>query len=100
MPLFLINARDRAGSLDLRMANRADHLDWAAGFADRIAVAGPVFAEDGETMAGSTFVISFDTLAEARAWAAEDPYAKAGLFDRVEVAAFKWSIGSGKPSDG
>ena len=50
-------------------------------------------------MAGSTFVISFDGLEDARAWAAEDPYAKVGLFDRVEVIPFRWTLGGGKPAD-
>jgi len=98
MALFLINARDKADSLDLRLATRQAHLDWAASLKDRIAMAGPVFLDDGTTMAGSTFVMSFDTLDEAHAWAAQDPYAVAGLFDRVEVAPFNWSIGDGKPA--
>ncbi|MCF6329394.1 MAG: YciI family protein [Henriciella sp.] len=97
MPLFLINARDKAGSLDLRLANRTAHLAWAAEFENQIAMAGPVFTDDGETMAGSTFVISFDTRNDAIAWAESDPYAKAGLFDHVEIALFKWSLGAGKP---
>lgn len=98
MALFLINARDKADSLDLRLATRQAHLDWAASFKDRIAMAGPVFKDDGTTMAGSTLVMSFDTLDEARAWAAQDPYAVAGLFDRVEIVPFNWSIGDGKPT--
>ncbi|WP_300377766.1 YciI family protein [Henriciella sp.] len=97
MPLFLINARDKAGSRDVRMDNRPAHLEWAGQYADRIHMAGPVFAEDGETFAGSTFVIEFDSLEEVRDWAAEDPYAKAGLFDRVEIVPFKWLLGKGKP---
>ena len=95
MALFLINARDKADSLDLRLANREAHLAWAGTFADKIAMAGPVFLDDGKTMAGSTFVIAFDTLAEAQDWAANDPYAKAGLFERVEIIPFRWLLGSG-----
>ena len=81
------------------MATRQAHLDWAASHKHRIAMAGPVFLDDGTTMAGSTFVISFDSLEDARAWAAEDPYAKVGLFDRVEVIPFRWTLGGGKPAD-
>jgi len=77
---------------------------WPTGrpgaYGQQIAMAGPVFAEDGESMIGSTFVIAFDTLNEARVWAAADPYARAGLFARVEIAPFKWLLGAGKPSDG
>ncbi len=99
MPLFLINARDKANSTDLRLANRQDHLTWAAKVADRMAMGGPVLSPDGETMIGTTFVMEFDDLAAVQAWAADDPYAKAGLFDQVEIIPFKWLIGDG-PSDG
>lgn len=100
MPLFIINARDKADSLELRLATRDAHLDWAEGYLDRIAMAGPVFAPDGKTMAGSTFVIDFESLDEAQDWASADPYAKAGLFETTEVALFNWSLGLGKSVDG
>ncbi|MEM1037237.1 MAG: YciI family protein [Pseudomonadota bacterium] len=95
MGLFLINARDKAGSLDVRMANRDAHLAYAKGQMDRIKVAGPVLNEAGE-MAGSTLIMEFETLDDAQAWAANDPYAKAGLFEHVEVIAYKWLLGEGK----
>ena len=97
MPLFLVNARDKPDSLALRMENRPDHLDWAKAHAGKIRMAGPVFADDGESFAGSTFVVEFDTLDDAKRWAAEDPYAKAGLFASVEIVPFKWLLGEGKP---
>ncbi len=99
MPLFLINARDKAGATELRLANRQAHLEWAGEFSHKIAMAGPVLSDDGETMVGSTFVIEFDSLDDAKSWAAEDPYAKAGLFDRTEIIPFIWLIGDG-PSNG
>ena len=97
MGLYIVYCRDKPGAVDMRLANRPAHLEWAGGFADRIAMAGPMFAEDGETFAGSLFVIEFDSEAEVRAWAADDPYAKAGLFERVEISPFKWVIGDGRP---
>lgn len=99
MPLFLVNARDKVGSVDTRLATREAHLNWASGYSDQIAMAGPVLSEDGETMIGSTFVIELESLDAAKAWAADDPYAKAGLFERTEIIPFKWLIGTG-PSNG
>ncbi|MEO0983550.1 MAG: YciI family protein [Pseudomonadota bacterium] len=96
MALYLVNARDKAGALDLRMATREAHLAWAGAHADKILMAGPVFLDDGETMAGSTFVLEMDSLAAVRAWAAEDPYAQAGLFETVEIRPFRWAIGEGR----
>ena len=99
MPLFLINARDKADALELRLANREAHLAWAGQYRAQIAMAGPVFRADGTTMAGSTFVMSFDSLEEAKAWAADDPYAKAGLFAAVEIVPFRWLLGTGPQSE-
>lgn len=98
MALFLIHALDKPGSKDVRMANRPEHLDWAAAHADKIAMAGPMFEDDGETFKGSCFVIEFDTLEEVKAWQAEDPYVKAGLFGQVSITPFRWVIGEGKPA--
>ena len=99
MPLFLVNARDKAGSSDLRQATRQAHLEWAGDYRHKIAMAGPVLSNNGDTMIGSTFVIEFETLDEAKIWAAEDPYAIAGLFERTEIIPIIWLIGDG-PSDG
>ncbi|MEL7547016.1 MAG: YciI family protein [Pseudomonadota bacterium] len=100
MPLYLINARDKVDSLDLRIATRTEHLNWVGNALDKVLMAGPVLAEDESTMAGSTFVIEAESLEAARRWAAEDPYKKAGLFDRVEIIPFKWTIGDGPKPNG
>ncbi|MEO0449724.1 MAG: YciI family protein [Pseudomonadota bacterium] len=99
MPLFLINARDKDDRSELRLATRKAHLEWAGDARHRIAMAGPVLSDDGEKMQGSTFVIEFENLDDAKAWAAEDPYAKAGLFKSTEITPFIWLIGDG-PRDG
>jgi len=99
MPLFMIYALDRPDSRDLRMAHRAAHLDWAAAFAERIAMAGPVFAEDGDTFAGSVFILECESLDAARAWHAQDPYVRAGLFETVDIRPVRWLLGDG-PANG
>ena len=52
MPLFLVNARDKANSSDLRQATRQAHLEWAGEFRHKIAMAGPVLSDDSQTMIG------------------------------------------------
>lgn len=99
MPLFLINARDRKGALDVRLANRSAHLDYAKALGDKLLVGGPVIDEDGEAMIGSTIIIEAGSLAEARSWSENDPYAKAGLFETVEVREYKWVLGAAKPDE-
>lgn len=47
-------------------------------------------------MIGSVFLVEADDLASAKALAEQDPYNKAGVFDRVDVRETKWLIGQGK----
>ncbi|MEM9739328.1 MAG: YciI family protein [Pseudomonadota bacterium] len=95
MAQYLVYCVDKPGALDVRMANRPAHLEWAKSYPDRILMGGPVFASDGETFAGSVFVIEGDSLKDIESWAEEDPYAKAGLFERVEIRPYKWLLGDG-----
>lgn len=90
MPLFAVICRDRPGHLDTRKANRADHLAYieATGV---VAMAGP-FLEGGE-MCGSLVILDVADLAAAQAWAAGDPYARAGLFEAVTITEWKKVIG-------
>ena len=97
MPLYLINARDKPGSQELRANSRPDHLDYLRAAGERVRMAGPVFREDGKTVAGSAILIACDSLEAAELWAAQDPYAHAGLFQSVEILPFKWVLGEGGP---
>ncbi len=83
--------RDRPGALAVRMENRPAHVDYlkATGVVE---MAGPFLNEAGE-MTGSLIVLEVASLAEARAWAAADPYAKAGLFEEVRIQEWKKVIG-------
>jgi uncharacterized protein YciI len=93
MALFHVMALDKPGALDIRMANRPAHLDWASSQPDHIRLAGPVFADDGETFAGSVFLIEAEDEAALHTFLSSDPYQKAGLFGSVDIRPFKWVIG-------
>ncbi|WP_151719027.1 YciI family protein [Gemmobacter serpentinus] len=83
--------KDKAESLPIRLENRAAHLDHikASGVVE---MAGPFLNEAGE-MCGSLVVLEVETLDQARDWAANDPYAKAGLFEHVQITEWKKVIG-------
>jgi uncharacterized protein YciI len=55
-------------------------------------MAGPFLSAEGE-MVGSLIILSVGSVDEAREWAANDPYAKAGLFQSVDVREWKKVIG-------
>ena len=89
MPFVLI-CRDRPGALQTRLDNRAAHLAYVDE-TGVVSIAGPLI-RDGQ-MAGSLVILSVESRAEAEAWAAGDPYAKAGLFESVEIEEWKRVIG-------
>jgi uncharacterized protein YciI len=89
--LYALVCTDRPGRLEVRKANREAHLAYLAE-TGVVTQAGPLLDPAGE-MAGSLVVIDVDTQDAAEAWAASDPYAKAGLFERVEIKAWRKVIG-------
>lgn len=93
---YAIISEDVENSLPLRMQARPAHLARveALNAAGRLVIAGPHPAIDDENpgdagFSGSLIVARFDTLAEAEAWAAEDPYVAAGVYRKVTVKPFK-----------
>ena len=85
--LFVITAIDKDNSLALRMATRAAHFEYAKQ-TGAIRLGGPFLDDKGE-MAGSMIICEAVDLAAAKAWAANDPYAKAGLFASSDVRPWK-----------
>jgi uncharacterized protein YciI len=92
--LYVLYCRDRADAAAVRAENRPAHLAWAK-TTTLIRMAGPLLADDGETMIGSLFVVEAEDLASVRRFNAEDPYTRAGLFERVEIHPFRWLLGDG-----
>jgi uncharacterized protein YciI len=82
---------DKPGHLQTRLENRAAHLDHISS-SGIVEMAGPFLDADGQ-MIGSLVVLTVDSLADAEAWAAADPYAKAGLFDSVTIREWKKVVG-------
>jgi uncharacterized protein YciI len=91
--LFCLTGTDKPGSLDLRLANRDAHLTyWLE--AGCVRLGGPFTNDEGSVMNGSLLVIEVADRAEAERLAENDPYRKAGLFERVEIRAWKWLLGA------
>ena len=84
---YVLICEDKPNSEDLRKATREQHLAYIQGFDVRFA--GPMLADDEITMIGSIIVIEVADRNAAKGFAAEDPYALAGLFQKVDIRAFK-----------
>ena len=93
---YAIIAEDVPGTLARRLEARAAHLERLKALQDagRLLLAGPHPAIDSQDpgpagFTGSLIVADFATREAAIAWAAEDPYAAAGVYARVTVKPFR-----------
>lgn len=88
--MYALICTDKEGGLEIRQNNRDRHLEYLAN--SPVVLAGPFQNAAGE-MIGSLIVLDLATSDEAEAWAAQDPYAAAGLFKEVRIEKFKKVIG-------
>jgi hypothetical protein len=86
--LFSLYCVDKPGRGDLRAATRPAHIEYLKSQADKIVLGGPQLAEDGKGAIGSLLVIDVADRAAAETFAANDPYAKAGLFESAVIRPF------------
>jgi len=94
--LYAIMSTDIENSLSRRVEARPDHLARLELLQNegRLILAGPhpcIDSNDpGEAgFSGSLVVAEFDTLSDAQDWADQDPYIKAGVYEKVTVKPFK-----------
>ncbi len=89
MPLFAITCLDKPDSVQVRIANRDAHLNYAHDYETNIVIGGPLLAADGRTPVGSMLVIDLEDEGAVAKWCAADPYAQAGLFASVSVHRYR-----------
>jgi hypothetical protein len=93
MAHFVLVCVDKPGAVALRMATRQAHFDWLARHPGVVRLGGPFLDAAGE-MAGSLIIFEAADLEGARAFAAADPYAKAGLFESAELRPWRATVGT------
>jgi uncharacterized protein YciI len=86
MPLFVLIGHDGPRGSELRAVHRPAHLAGLQPLAraGRIRHAGPILGDDGAPL-GSVILFEAESLSEARAIGARDPYVTEGIFARYEV---------------
>lgn len=93
---YAIISQDVKESLPRRLAARDAHLARLKALTNegRVLVAGPHPAIDANDpgdagFTGSLVIVDFPSLVEAQAWADQDPYMEAGVYESVVVKPFK-----------
>lgn len=89
--LIALIARDKDGALQVRKDNRDAHLAYIKE-TGVVLHAGPLLNAAGN-MNGSLIALDLEDMTAAENWAANDPYAKAGLFQDVELVHWNKVIG-------
>lgn len=90
--LYAIICIDKPGALQTRLDNREAHLGHIQGADGAIVQAGP-FLDGQDKMCGSLLIMEADDISAAEDWAANDPYAKAGLFESISIRPWKRVVG-------
>ena len=98
--IFAMFLRDRPGTADLRLKVRPEHRAYLAQRSEHIAFAGPLTSEDGSTTIGSLIAMDFPSRADVDAWLKDEPYTKAGLYEKPVILVFNnmWEQKVGFPS--
>lgn len=89
--LYALICTDKPHSLQVRLDNRPAHIAFLTDLGDGLKAAGPFLDDDGN-MTGSLVIIEAANRDEALAISQEDPYAKAGLFESVEIRPWNWAV--------
>ena len=83
--------RDKPEHLQVRLDNREAHLANIKR-TGVVEMAGPFLDASGQ-MSGSLIILDVEDIAVAEAWAAQDPYNKANLFESVSIIQWNKLIG-------
>ncbi len=83
--LYIIYQVDRPGCEAIRATTRDAHFAYLDAHADILVLGGAMLGEDGRTRTGSVLIVNVPDRAAAEAFSENEPFRKAGLFQRVEI---------------
>ncbi len=92
---YLIYTTDKPGHAHVREQVRGEHLAYLKQHLSKILAGGAVLNDDGGAY-GSVIILDTEDRAEAETFAANDPFAKAGLFESRTVTRWRKAIFNGE----
>ncbi|MGY2491329.1 YciI family protein [Cupriavidus sp. CP313] len=94
---YAIFATDKPGMRAVRDRVRPAHRAYLRAAADHrvfVRLGGPTLDAQDETMNGTLLVIEAEHLEDVKRFLCGDPYMHAGLFERIEIRPWDWSLGN------
>lgn len=86
---YIIETFDKPDHQDLRRAKRDEHLAFLAEQAGQLLACGAKLNDDGSDRGGGLYIVDVEDRAAAEALIAADPFAQAGLFERVTITRWR-----------
>jgi hypothetical protein len=86
---YAIQTQDKPGSEQVRTANRPAHLEYLTARKEMVLAGGALISDDASAASGGIIIIDTDDRKVAERFAAEDPFTKAGLFEKVTITRWR-----------
>ncbi|MGH8629998.1 MAG: YciI family protein [Burkholderiales bacterium] len=86
---YAIQTKDKPNSAQIRAAARPEHLEYLTRNKDKLLAAGALINDDGTGGDGGILIVDTEDRKEAERFVAEDPFTKAGLFEKVTVTRWR-----------
>jgi uncharacterized protein len=89
--LWAIYCVDRANTASSRVQHMRLQRDYLIGRRAILVLAGATLSDDASVATGSLFIINARDRAEAEAFSANDPFTRAGIFERTIITRMRKS---------
>ncbi|HSG75828.1 MAG TPA: YciI family protein [Burkholderiales bacterium] len=86
---YAILTTDKPNSAELRARVRDTHIEYLTANVHKLLAAGALINDDGSGGHGGILIVDTDDRKDAEAFIAADPFAKAGLFEKVTVTRWR-----------
>jgi uncharacterized protein YciI len=93
---FIIETWDKPGYAPVRIQERDVHLAYLEANKAWLLACGAKLQDDGSNAGGGVYVVDLDTREDAERFIALDPFALAGLFERVTITCWRKAYVDGK----
>jgi uncharacterized protein len=93
---YIIETWDKPDHQAVRQANRGVHLEYLKAHAHRLLACGAKLNDDGSDRGGGLYIVDTEDRDDAENFIAEDPFSKAGLFERVKVTRWRKAFLDGR----
>ena len=87
--LYMVYGIDASDAAKLRAGARENHFAYLDAHEDILVLGGATLGDDGETRTGSVLIINVPDRAAADAFAENEPFRRAGVFETVTLTRMR-----------